>query len=170
MKRKHKRGLLLLAVSPAMIGTLVWMVFSRTKPDSDYRLAGFDVAQASFAAPAEWNRVLKTSPLPHLLMEHENSGVRKYVYSTADCGIVRHGYRNRIDLFVVLDSAGKIEDVILDRSLETPAVIEQMREAGFFRQWRGRDRAENIRNVTGATYSCKAITESVSELLEKIGG
>ena len=173
-KNKQKKLLLLsvviMAMTSAIIVTGAILLFNHSSGNAktDYQLASFDISKTTLANQNKWEKHFKTFPLPHILLHKKNTDVKKYIFSTADCGIISHGYKNRVELFVIFNSAGKIEDVILDRNIETPNLINKMHENGFFQQWNGKENLDNIQYVTGATFSCKAVSKGVSELLKKL--
>ena len=159
------------AVVLAATGILLFSGCSK----KEYRLDQLKVSSIAGLNEKDYQRIFISSPFPHLILKSMKSRRHKYIFNTADCGIVKHGYKNRVELFVVYNHNGRIENVILGKNIETPSLVEKMRRNGFFQHWDGEDKYSQPDNVTGATYSCKAVSESVSALFlmlskEKIFG
>jgi len=160
MKNKLLQYLIPTTLAAAVVVGI--FIYFSSQAKTNYQLAKFDLSQISGLNVNDWEKELKQSPVPHLILQKGDS--KKYVFSTADCGIIKHGYKNRVELFVVFNSQGKIENVILGKNIETPQLIEKMYKNSFFKQWNGINNPE-VQYVTGATYSCKAVSNGISVLL-----
>lgn len=160
MNKRLSQYLILTTV--IVIAVVGFFIFSRIRVKPDYQLNQFDLSQVKGVTAAK----LKTSPVPHLVLQNKNTNSAKYVFSTADCGIIKHGYNNRVELFVVFNSQGRVENVILGKNVETPERLEKIYQCNFLQQWNGSNKQPKVQHVTGATYSSKAIIGGISELLD----
>ena len=152
-------------IAVAVLGIFI-PFFGNSK--AKYRLEKFDLSKISGINTNNWTRSFITSPFPYLVLRNINTNIKKYVLSSADCNIVNHGYKNNIELFVILSEQGKVENVILGKNIETPSLIRKMRLNGFLQQWNGKNKIKKVQYVTGATYSSKAVSKSVLTLLDLV--
>jgi Na+-translocating ferredoxin:NAD+ oxidoreductase RnfG subunit len=155
----------IIPITVAATTVLGIFILSPGKEKIDYRLQKFELAKIPGINVPDWNKQFKTSPIPHIILKNKDTNEKKYVFSTADCGIIKHGYKNRVELFVVFNSNEKIENVILGKNIETPELITRMFKNGFLKQWNNKSEIREVQYVTGATYSCKAVSGNISELL-----
>lgn len=157
-----KKNIAIVAAVIISFSAAAAIAFLYPKIEGDLQLHRFPIPKEYTA----WNRELKSAPVPHLILR-SNSKV-KYVFSSADCGIIKHGYKNRVEVFVIFNDLGRIDQVSLGRNIETPAILEKMREQGFFQQWSGHSNYTEPQYVTGATMTGKAISENLAELFKQL--
>lgn len=82
------------------------------------------------------------------------------------------GYAGETPVMIALDRKKKITGVYLLPCLESPGYVQHIREAGFFNQWNGlsikQARKKKVDTVSGATYTSRAVAQSVLAALEKL--
>ncbi len=96
-----------------------------------------------------------------------------YIASTAG-----KGYSSFIQMLVSLDTDLKIKDVKILRHGETPGLGDQIEEKSFTDQFKGKslpqiklikgETKENIQSITGATISCRAVTNGVKDAVQTL--
>ncbi len=75
------------------------------------------------------------------------------------------GYAGRTPLLIALDTAKTIQQVVLLKNIESPSYLRMVEEAGVFNAWDGLSLPDalekKVDNVSGATYTTKAIVKSL---------
>jgi hypothetical protein len=140
----------------------------------------FNVPEAPIAAkkfltkipglfPAAVNFQPEFEPLPHYGILDKNGKVISLLFSSDDLGIIRHGYKNKVEVFVCFSSNGVIQHVELGAHIETPRLVEKMRRSKFFRNWRGQTGESSAPPyVTGATYTSEAVSNAIKDMVAKL--
>lgn len=93
---------------------------------------------------------------------HCDNGAGTVVYAEAQ------GYGGPIRVAVLFDSADVILGVVVDEHSETEGIGSQVAEEGFTAQFAGKQAAEGIDNVAGATMSSEAVKKAVGEAVAKL--
>ena len=96
-----------------------------------------------------------------------------YISSTAG-----KGYSSYIKMLVSLDTDLMIRDIKILGHGETPGLGDQIEEASFLNQYKGKalpqlklvktETTENIQAVSGATISCRAVTNGVKDAVQAL--
>ena len=159
MIKSKQKMLIAAAVLSFSAAAAIALLSNRSKPK--LRLDDYTI-------PTEyknWQRKLAYSPIPHLVLSHQNKSKVRYIFNSADCGIVKHGYKNRVEIFVIFNQNGNIEQVTLGKNIETPGIIAKMKKQNFFQQWNGGNKYIEPEHVTGATMTGKAVSENLAALM-----
>jgi hypothetical protein len=119
--------------------------------------------------PAAVNFHPEFEPLPHYRISDKNGKVISLLFSSDDLGIIRHGYKNKVEVLVCFSTNGVIQHVELGKHIETPRLVEKMRRSKFFSNWRGQT-GENRDppHVTGATYTSEAVINAIKDMVTKL--
>ena len=96
-----------------------------------------------------------------------------YISSTAG-----KGYSSYIKMLVSLDTDLKIKEIKILGHGETPGLGDQIEEAPFLNQYKGKalsqlklvktETTENIQAISGATISCRAVTNGVKDAVQTL--
>ena len=93
------------------------------------------------------------------------------VYSSpASDGI--KGFNGATPVMIALDAKKVIKGVYMLPNIETPQFAQRVIDAGFFNNWNGltikQARKKNVDTVSGATYTSRAVAQSVQAALETL--
>jgi Na+-translocating ferredoxin:NAD+ oxidoreductase RnfG subunit len=77
------------------------------------------------------------------------------------------GYEGFTNVGINLDEKGKILSVKILSSEDTPSFVKRVKRKWFLSQFIGYSEKKNIKMITGATKTCKAVKISIEESVEK---
>ncbi len=82
------------------------------------------------------------------------------------------GYNGETPVLIALNAKKKITGVYLLSNNETPRFAQRVQESGFYDNWNGlsikKARKKKVDTVSGATYTSRAIAQSVQAALERL--
>ena len=82
------------------------------------------------------------------------------------------GYAGETPVMIVFDTKKVITGVYLLQNQETPRFVEKVEQAEFFSQWNGltvkKARKKKVDTVSGATFTSRAVVESVQAALKEL--
>ena len=94
------------------------------------------------------------------------------IYSSHPYGDNIKGYSGPTPLFIAVDKGGKIVGVAPAANAETPEFWKRLTDAKFFKAWKGltlqQAATKKIDAVTGATFSSKAVIQTVQATAKNI--
>lgn len=88
----------------------------------------------------------------------------RYFLVSSDFSQIR-GYIGNTSLAVQIDSMAVITSVQIIKSQDTPFYVNKIKSAHFFMQFTGINSFDNIKTVTGATITSRAIIENLEATL-----
>ena len=77
------------------------------------------------------------------------------------------GYEGFTNVGINLDATGKVLSVKILSSEDTPSFVKRVKRKWFLNQFIGYSEKKNIKMITGATKTCKAVKKSIEESVEK---
>jgi Na+-translocating ferredoxin:NAD+ oxidoreductase RnfG subunit len=77
------------------------------------------------------------------------------------------GYEGFTNVGISLDETGKVLSVKILSSEDTPSFVKRVKRKWFLNQFIGYSEKKNIKMITGATKTCKAVKISIEESVEK---
>lgn len=77
------------------------------------------------------------------------------------------GYEGFTNVGIHLDKTGKVLSVKILSSEDTPSFVKRVKRKWFLNQFIGYSAENNIKMITGATKTCKAVKISIEESVEK---
>ncbi len=77
------------------------------------------------------------------------------------------GYEGITNVGISLDETGKVLSVKILSSEDTPSFVKRVKRKWFLNQFIGYSEKKNIKMITGATKTCKAVKISIEESVEK---
>ena len=77
------------------------------------------------------------------------------------------GYEGFTNVGINLDKTGKVLSVKILSSEDTPSFVKRVKRKWFLNQFIGYSDKKNIKMITGATKTCKAVKISIEEAVEK---
>jgi Na+-translocating ferredoxin:NAD+ oxidoreductase RnfG subunit len=77
------------------------------------------------------------------------------------------GYEGITNVGIQLDGTGKVLSVKILSSEDTPSFVKRVKRKWFLNQFLGYSEKKNIKMITGATKTCKAVKISIEEAVEK---
>ncbi|MBN2490684.1 MAG: 4Fe-4S binding protein, partial [Planctomycetes bacterium] len=99
-------------------------------------------------------------------------GAEAFVFGSAGLAPGVHGYGGPVELAVCLDRAGRLRDVRVLRSRETPAYLEQVfpgMRALVGRELFAPDPFAGVDTVSGATLTCRAVHRTLAQSARAFG-
>ena len=82
------------------------------------------------------------------------------------------GFNGETPVMIALDAKKVIRGVYMLPNVETPQFAQRVKDAGFFATWDGmtvkQARKKSVDTVSGATYTSRAVAQSVQAALEKL--
>ena len=82
------------------------------------------------------------------------------------------GFNGETPVMIALDAKKVIKGVYLLPNIETPQFAQHVKEAGFFDSWNGltvkQARKKKVDTVSGATFTSRAVVQSVQAALETL--
>ena len=82
------------------------------------------------------------------------------------------GYNGETPVLITLNAKNRITGVYLLPNSETPRFAQRVKDAGFYDNWNGltikKARKKKVDTVSGATYTSRAVAQSVQAALEKL--
>ena len=77
------------------------------------------------------------------------------------------GYEGITNVGINLDESGKVLSVKILSSEDTPSFVKRVKRKWFLNQFIGYSEKKNIKMITGATKTCKAVKISIEKSVEK---
>ena len=77
------------------------------------------------------------------------------------------GYEGFTNVGISLDNTGKVLSVKILSSEDTPSFVKRVKRKWFLNQFLGYSEKKNIKMITGATKTCKAVKIAIEESVEK---
>lgn len=96
-----------------------------------------------------------------------DKGESKYMFFTNDFAKV-YGYNGYTNTAVFLDSTFAITKLEIVDSDDTRSFVKRIEKSNYLKQYKSKKKIDNIKYVTRATITSKAIEKSVKQSLEKI--
>jgi hypothetical protein len=113
----------------------------------------------------------EATPLPHLKI-FDTKAPKKivaYLFNSGDMELSVKGYRDKIDIYLLLSPDAKVISVILGDNKETRKSLDCILKDKFLEEWRGRTNENTPPDViSGATLTCNAINGSTRAILKKL--
>lgn len=82
------------------------------------------------------------------------------------------GYAGETPVMIALSTKKVISGVYLLPNVETPGYVQRVQQAGFFNSWNGltikKAKKKQVDTVSGATFTSRAVAQSVQAALEKL--
>ena len=97
---------------------------------------------------------------------NKNGNLNYFVFS--DDIIKVKGYRGITSLGILFGENSKIISIKIIKSEDTPSFIRMIKRKWFLEQFTNWDGESNLKSVTGATVSSKALIETVRKVREKM--
>ncbi len=82
------------------------------------------------------------------------------------------GFAGETPVLIALDAKKVIKGVYMLPNSETPGFVQRVTDAGFYNSWNGltvkQARKKTVDTVSGATYTSRAVAQSVQAALEQL--
>lgn len=124
-------------------------------------LAAVFPTKKSVKANGKWNAVYDAN----------NKLLGYAVYSRPESNGIR-GYAGETPVMIAFNKKKVITGVYMLANQETPGFVKRVSDAGFYSQWNGlsvkKAKKKEVDAVSGATYTSRAVAQSVKAVLEKL--
>ena len=131
------------------------------QPTDEEVLAAVFPTKKSVKTNGKWNAVYDAN----------NKLLGYAVYSRPESNGIR-GYAGETPVMIAFDKKKTITGVYLLANQETPGFVKRVADAGFYNQWNGlsvkKAKKKEVDAVSGATFTSRAVAQSVKAVLEKL--